>query len=402
MGVGDQFRTASAYDLMFLKIQDRLDKQAVILEKPEERLLICCARTTLDAHISREIQTILTGPLDWSHLIKLADKNRVGPLLCWNLSTYFAESVPAGAREALRERLRAYAARNLSLTSELVKVVRLLDSHGIKVLPLKGPTLAAAAYGNIALRQFGDLDILTFRKDYDTAARILTAVGYSMPWREKRDYSLYKREGNVRLELHRGLSKFDLPLDLNEVWKRLDSVRVAGQDIPILPREELLLYLCVHASKHGWQRLLWISDIAELVRSGDIDWNVVRRQATYFGCRRALFLSLLLASELLEADAPYLDAPEYAQRRDYNPFIADVCNRLSRNQQNNAGTSLEWYTHYLGSKDGTRDRIKVLLYYSRYFYVLRPLRLASAHAVNILRNLGFYRSLGSGNKDHGN
>jgi Uncharacterised nucleotidyltransferase len=45
------------------------------------------------------------------------------------------------------------------MTGSLLQVVDLFSREGIPVLPFKGPTLAMAAYRNLALREFVDLDL---------------------------------------------------------------------------------------------------------------------------------------------------------------------------------------------------------------------------------------------------
>lgn len=393
------------------------------MNRPEARLIVCCARTVVDAQTSLEIRQILSGPIDWTHLLKIADRNCVGPLLCFNLMNNFVDEVPAEAQELLQNRFKEYATRNLYLTGELIKVIRLFDDNGIKALPFKGPTLAASAYGNIALRYFGDLDILIPKKDLQKGIELLATLGYTdanptpseaKPHRlgSKKDLALHRSDG-VRIELHWRLSgmHFDLPLDLKEVWAHLDKVKIAGNDLTILPKEELLLYLCVHGSRHGWERLIWISDIAELVRCGGIDWDVVWHQAAFLGCERVLSLSLSLANNLLGADIPSRIKSASARTSEAEQLTADVVGRLFSDSQESMSIS-QWYSYHLKMKERVRDRIKIHYhYYMRYFrlalrpnerdrkllllpsslggvyYLLRPLRLINDHAIAPLMRL---------------
>ena len=48
---------------------------------------------------------------------------------------------------------------NLYLTQEMLKLLSAFRKKGIPAIPYKGPVLAQAVYGNVGLRQFGDLDI---------------------------------------------------------------------------------------------------------------------------------------------------------------------------------------------------------------------------------------------------
>ena len=49
----------------------------------------------------------------------------------------------------------------------------------MQAAPYKGPALAVQLYGNVALRQFSDLDILVHPRDVLLARDLLLAEGYS-------------------------------------------------------------------------------------------------------------------------------------------------------------------------------------------------------------------------------
>ena len=78
----------------------------------------------------------------------------------------------------LKEQATAIARSNLLRTGELVKCLNLLQSQGITAVPMKGPVLAASAYGSLVLREFNDLDILVRERDVTRARDILIAEGY--------------------------------------------------------------------------------------------------------------------------------------------------------------------------------------------------------------------------------
>jgi hypothetical protein len=56
--------------------------------------------------------------------------------------------------------------------------VHLLESYEIPAIAYKGPTLAVSAYGNLSLRQFGDLDILVQDRAYERARQLLIKQGF--------------------------------------------------------------------------------------------------------------------------------------------------------------------------------------------------------------------------------
>ena len=68
----------------------------------------------------------------------------------------------------------------LYLTAELLRILRLLDAHAIRAVPLKGPALAQSLYGDLALREFCDLDVLVQETDLRKARGLLEAQGYHL------------------------------------------------------------------------------------------------------------------------------------------------------------------------------------------------------------------------------
>jgi hypothetical protein len=68
--------------------------------------------------------------------------------------------------------------------------------------------------------------------------------------------------------------------------------------------EDLLLVLSVHAAKHVWGRLIWLCDIAQIVKRQDLNWDWVRAQAHHLGVERILHITLLLANRFLATPIP--------------------------------------------------------------------------------------------------
>jgi hypothetical protein len=208
--------------------------------------------------------------------------------------------------------------RNLSLTAELFSVLDLFHSDDVPCIPYKGPVLAAIAYGDISLRQFADLDVIVPVSDVPRATKILVSNGYlaektigddqQLPCGSTEKDVKLRRDGGVALELHWGITTdmfhpIQIPSQL--LWRDLPSASVAGRLVPTHKSEDLLLIQCVHGVSHGWQRLGWLCDVAELVRSRpDMDWDRVFQTAAGLGGRRILCHALALARDLLGTSLP--------------------------------------------------------------------------------------------------
>ena len=144
----------------------------------EVEVLLACARTPRRSDTADQIRALLREETDWKYLLRVAREHRVVPLLFSHLNATCPEAVPEAALNELRNHSHENTRRNLLLTGELLKLLNLFEAHGICVIPFKGPTLAAMAYGNLALREFDDLDILVRKQDVPRAEELLVSMEY--------------------------------------------------------------------------------------------------------------------------------------------------------------------------------------------------------------------------------
>jgi len=109
------------------------------------------------------------------------------------------------------------------------------------------------------------------------------------------------------VELHTPLTLryYPVPLDFERMSQRLEPLPLGGREIRTFSAEDTLIALCVHSSKHFWERLKWICDVAELAQiPRGINWEVAQEEARRLGCEQMLFLGLCLAHDLLDAPLP--------------------------------------------------------------------------------------------------
>ena len=78
----------------------------------------------------------------------------------YNLKAICPEKIPNNVFAELKEYFHLNIHKNLLLTGELINIMKLLDLKSINAIPYKGPILSNLAYGNVSLREFGDIDIL--------------------------------------------------------------------------------------------------------------------------------------------------------------------------------------------------------------------------------------------------
>ncbi|HEX8092115.1 MAG TPA: nucleotidyltransferase family protein [Blastocatellia bacterium] len=282
---------------------------------PERRLILCCAATALDHERLNSIKALLETEIDWGCLLKEAERHGVIPLLYSNLDANFPGAVPEPFMSALRDYFRKNLISNLLLTGEMCGILDLLESHGVSAIPFKGPTLAVLAYGDIAMREFRDIDLLVRREDVLKARALLITRGYAPDQELNRaqevaclkSESEYGFKGRCYLELQWDIVPRNHSFKLNdeELWRHTDHVNIEGYRVASLCSEDLLLLLCAHGSKQSWGRLSLVCDVSELIRARtDMDWDRLFERARGLGGERMLATGLSLANRLLGARLP--------------------------------------------------------------------------------------------------
>src|SRR5712692_636112 len=144
----------------------------------EDVLLLCCSRTHLDSGKAEQLRALLNENLNWLYLVEAALQHGMAPLVHWQLNAVQPEAGPAAWREFLQILFARDARRNLSLTAHLLRLLEVFERNGILAVPYKGPTLAVLAYGNLALRNFMDLDLLVATREVAKAYELLVSEGY--------------------------------------------------------------------------------------------------------------------------------------------------------------------------------------------------------------------------------
>jgi hypothetical protein len=286
------------------------------------RLLIACTQVGASDAAGRELRSIiLSGPADWAAARRLARAHGISSMVFCSVARTAADLVPKPVLERFKSDSHAAATRSLLLGSELTRVVEELGRSGIRVIPFKGPVLSASLYEGSCFREFTDLDILIDPRDRAAAARCITALGYSAmapiaQSKERPDVchlTFANSTNGVILEVQCNIGlRWELrpdgsqpPLEFSQLWMRRGEVTLLGRPLPVIDAERLLLMLAVHGARHRWSRLLWISDISRLLlKRSDLNWPLLIRMASAYGCLRPVHLALRLVSELMGASLP--------------------------------------------------------------------------------------------------
>ena len=390
------------------------------LGRPEDELLLCCARTDRSPEIATRIGTLVEASTDWEHLVRTAHAHGVAPLLFWHLDTTCPGLVPESAYSHLREYFQANSLHTLFLTGELTRLINAFGARGVPAVPLRGPALAISAYGSLALRRFLDLDIMIYHGDFAKAKEALASLGYRPRHRltpaqelallnSRFEYIFARDDGQSAVELHWDISEhFSSRIDPDCLWGRLQQIRLGDDLVPTLSPEDTLLMLCAHGSKHLWERLAWICDVAELIRAcQNLRWEQVLAQARALGSERMVLLGLFLARDLLGAALPEEVLRRVEADQAVEKLARRICERLFRevNGEPELFTAAYFHPLHLMMKERLRDKIRFCLrvvttqavedwkllplpdFLFPFYRMLRPVRLVSRYSLRIFKRL---------------
>lgn len=272
----------------------------------EFQLLLWVVRVDTDTGNLR--QQFMKPGTDPAAVLRLATVQGVRQLVYERIKDFLV-NITDQERLRFREAFLIHSGRNLRLAGKLVQLLGIMEGHGIAAVPFKGPELAIRAYGDVALRDFCDLDILIRSGDFEKVYDILEGAGYrsglpaisgmkSLWARSGRDFLFLDQNTvfDIHQRLHQGHRKFRLD---EGMWQNLTSINLLSRRLPVLSAEDSLLLLAVHAAKHRWQPLKWVVDAAHFTAAQPtLAWREIYEKAGEMGCRRILGVTLSLCRDI--------------------------------------------------------------------------------------------------------
>jgi hypothetical protein len=193
------------------------------------------------------------------------------------------------------------------------------------------------------------------------------------------------------LELHWEVAPhlFASSVQEDDLWRNLVTIDVNGTPMKTLAPDDLLFSLCVHGSRHLWERLGWICDVGELIARHQINWSALLKRAADTDTERMFLLGLYLAQELLQATLPVEIRERCAADARLKSLGATITEHLFSGPTHVPATLREIFKYNLGVRKSLSARARYLAYMLRptdgdiaspslpnfAYYLARPLRL---------------------------
>lgn len=282
-----------------------------------ELMLIAIKKNISNNELKKKIY-ILQNNISWPSFIRYIQRHGVCSIVLDNLLKVAPKAIKQENIGLVKNTIHFALRQNLKKISELKKILRLFNAYNIAVIPWKGPFLSNEVYDNIAIRAYGDLDVLVQKKDLWKAKELLVSNGYVPFWKmnesqeknyikHRHSYELLKKD-NADVELHWKLAKDQYMLDVIKLgfWKECTPSNFLGQVINRPSKEHLIVGTAIH---HGgvecWLKFKLIVDFYYLLEKySDADWEKIILLSDEIGIRRVIVVGMLIAKNLFSYEIP--------------------------------------------------------------------------------------------------
>ncbi len=206
--------------------------------------------------------------IDWNLFVDLSRQHKVLPMVYQSIVENTEINIPEDVRARMKSTNRSIVIRNLSISSKLVHILKMLGKNHIACIPFKGPVLSKFAYNDSALRQFSDIDLFISRKDVSESIRLFKSQGYELQIalkpsqfetyaKIKESIELRHKDRSMLIDLHWEFTgNYSIqPFALEFVRDRLVEIDFLNQKILHLSKTDLIACLCLHGAKNYWDSL---------------------------------------------------------------------------------------------------------------------------------------------------
>jgi len=287
----------------------------------EDKLVLYASKLHISENEIRQVEEAIPLVKDWNYFTENAIQNGSGPLLFKNLPLVSNSNlIPKEYFEKFGKAYYRSLSRNMVLYEHLKNIVNIFSKEGIEVIALKGILMAESIYGDIALRQMSDIDLLLKEHEAEKAWNILKAHGYQYQEFHKTEFITNLNDhkhmpqlimNGIQVELHyrthiryRG---FDIKME--DYWAKSQPVVLNGVSLRKLCPEHQIQHSFIHLDEHfsdGKPQIYGFIDIAGVIEkySSEIDWNYFDESSRDYKCDNIVYKYLFLLNKYFNIDLP--------------------------------------------------------------------------------------------------
>jgi hypothetical protein len=280
-----------------------------------EGLLLVCIRSDLDKGLIAKAANFIKEGIEWEKFTDTAIRNGFSLTvysLLTNMLSYAV--VPESVLNKLKSCCLNTLAKSYLQHKQALGILGIFEREKIFAIPLKGAFLSLRLYGEIAKRGASvDFDILVRPKDAEKAIALIQENGYSMDPEHtyidlKRGAYSFTKQDSCVLDLHWEINLiFNSEQRMENFFKNSRLVRHEDISYYELGEEELLLYLCFHATRSSRTiNIKYLRDTLQLLNksNGILRWDTVIKKARDYRLIAPLYISLLHIKKLFGFQLP--------------------------------------------------------------------------------------------------
>ena len=277
-------------------------------------------------------------------LLNLVIEEGVEGLLWQEMVSTADLKLSADLKSSLQARLHEVNLKYLRMQHVCGRILATLHQSGIQAICMRGVAVTETLYGEqAALRPISDMDLLIDERQMLDAKQALWNIGFRP---DSKYRNIYYR-GDMSIDLHHeplGIERIEMwkyltPLRIDDFLMHAEEGELVGEKALLLNARVNLPYLCFHAMKHSFERLIWLYDIALLANQvdGQEGWGEVLAGIREYRLERPCFYALSyvhnhlgakVPAELLEEIRPKMNFVERSlfkrhMRHEAIPFLAE-------------------------------------------------------------------------------
>lgn len=266
---------------------------------------------------SDQITEFLLQNLNWCYIVEKAIIHNLAPLLYYNLNEVNSLLPSQEVHDILKYSYNSILRQRLVGWKEFKEVLRCFEKDDIKIIALKGLSLAETIYPDPALRPTGDLDLLIEKKSLSKVRKKLSEIGFTQVCtfhstefvtEVGNSVPFYGKEDQIPIDIHWHIIKYPYSkyINIDEFWDTAVSKKANELEFLVLSPENQLINLCLHCAKHGYLHLLGFVDISEFIHtySNNLDWELFLEKVNEYRIQEPIHQVLSIVKTTFNAPLP--------------------------------------------------------------------------------------------------
>jgi hypothetical protein len=257
--------------------------------QPEKEFIFRCMQSLISGeHLCLQTDSIFDQKLDWDWIVRTSYNHRLLGFLSFILAK---QNLVKKLEPRIQARLKAGLLKSYwkhrRKQKQFQDVSRILNTKGIRVIPLKGVALSHLVYDDVPFRVMSDIDILVQQNDLPESFRLLGKAGFcdrEAPSKNRWHQKIYAEaaplyQNNIgRLPLTRKDLELDvhfdpsyriqqkhIEMDVTGMWQRALHFPNLGSNVYMLHPRDQVVHLLLHTAEFHCPRLIQALDIARVM-----------------------------------------------------------------------------------------------------------------------------------------